>query len=302
MKRQRMALVGEARPYVGASPDAVRAGAWFADSADGKQPLPEWVPYWDVSHKLRAKRRIEVDVGRALADASLSTDCRLALSVVLASEFEDEGCRATIDASDGLIPLDLEVILDGPSLGTAVMLLTSLVLAEPAARVEGPVAWRRGSILWQDSKKVRLYGESSQFPVMEVDFADFGLHPASPWFVQIGPDLGLPAMGSILLLLNERFPLVTEAARDMSAERPELAAVRSALFADVGRVLVEFALSQDNLADEWPEESLGAVLATVVQSRFPQSLDELRTLRKNDPSQWAATVQATLGLFREPLR
>lgn len=295
--------MGDARPYLEAIPDAVRAGAWFADSTDGKQPLPEWVPYWDVSQRLCVKRRIEVDLGRVLSEARLSSDCRLALSVVLASEFEDEGCRVTLAEGDGVIPVDLEVDLDGQSLGSTVMLLTSLVLAEPATSVvEGPVASRRGSILWQDSKRVRLYGETSQFPVMEVDFGDFGLHPGSPWFVQIGSDLELPAMGSILLLLNERFPLVTEAAKEMSVDRPELAAVRSVLFADVGRVLVEFALSQEDLAQEWPEESLGAVLATVVESRFPQSLDELRKLRENDPSQWAATVEATFGLFREPLR
>ena len=294
--------MGEARPYLEASADAVRSGAWFVDSAEGMLPLPEWVQYWDVSQELRVKRRIEVDVGRVLSEARLSDDCQLAMSVVLVSEFENEVCRATLAESEGVIPVDLEVDLDGQSLGSAVVLLTSLVLAESAARVDGPVAWRRGSVLWQDSKKVRLYGESSQFPVMEVDFADFGLHPASPWFVEIRPDLELPAMGSILLLLNERFPLVTEAAREMSTDRPELAVVRSALFADVGRVLVEFALSQEDLVQEWPEESLGAVLATVVESRFPQSVDELRKFKENDPSSWAATIAATFGLLREPLR
>jgi hypothetical protein len=293
--------MGEARPYLETSTDAVRAGAWFADSGDEKQLLPEWVPYWDISQKLHVRRRIEVDLDRVRSETRLSSECRLALTVVLASEFEDEGCRVRLASSEGAEQIDLGVDLDGQSLGSAVLLVTSLVLADAVSQVEGPVAWRRGSILWQDSKRVRLYGESSQFPVMEVDFADFGLDPGSPWFVQIGSDLELPAMGSILLLLNERFPLVTETAREMSADRPELAAVRSALFADVGRVLVEFALSQEDLAQEWPEESLGAVLAAVVESRFPQSLDELRRLRENDPSKWAATVEARFGLLREPL-
>jgi hypothetical protein len=294
--------MGEARPYLEASTDAVRAGAWFMDSGDENQPLPEWVPYWDVSQQLHVKRRIDVDLDRVRHETRLSSESQLAMTVVLASEFEDEGCRVTLPSDHGVNCVDLGVDLDGQALGSAVLLVTSLVLAEALGQVEGPVAWRRGSILWQDSKRIRLYGESSQFPVMEVDFADFGLDPGSPWFVQIGSDLELPAMGSILLLLNERFPLVTEAAREMSADRPELAAVRSALFSDVGRVLVEFALSQEDLAQEWPEESLGAVLAAVVEGRFPQSLDELRRLRDNDPSKWAATVEATFGLLREPMR
>jgi len=165
-----------------------------------------------------------------------------------------------------------------------------------------PVAWRRGSVLWQEAKKVRLYGDSSQFPLMEVDFKEFDLEPAAPWFVQVGSDLELPVMGSILLYLNQRFPLVIEAVKELGPDRPELAVIRSLLYADVGRVLADTAVTHDEITDDWPEESLGAVLSALLAGRFNQPPHELRILRDNDPAEWAALLEARFGLLREPLR
>ena len=116
---------------------------------------------------------------------------------------------------------------------------------------------------------------------MEVDFVEFNLDPAAPWFVQVGPDLELPAMGAIVLLLNARFPLVTEATREFTADRPELGVIRSMLYMDVARTLVEIALAHDDLSAEWPDDSLGDVLATLVESRF------------SDPARRAAAAQGS---------
>jgi hypothetical protein len=297
--------MGEARPYFEPTPEAVRGGAWTAEFGGEERVLGDWLPYWDVSQTLRVKRQLEIDLSRVYAEARLPSDAQLALSVVFSSEFEDEACRITFAESEGVVPVDLEFDLEGYALGSSVELLTSLVLSQAGNahdRADGPAAWRRGSVLWRDEKRVRLYGESSQFPVMEVDFAHLGLDAAAPWFVDIRSDLALPAMGSILLLLNDGFPLVTEAARELNVDRPELAAIRSVLHADVGRVLVEFALAQDDLESEWPDESLGAVLRAVVESRFSKSPSELRNLRDQDPAKWTASVQATFGLLREPLK
>ena len=157
-------------------------------------------------------------------------------------------------------------------------------------------------MLWQDTKKVRLHGDSSQFPLSVVDFAEADLDPGAPWYVDLGNDLELPAMGAILLLLNERHPLVVAAAKDPSSERPELAVIRSVMFADVGRTLVEYALGQEDLERDWPDDSLGAVLKAVIKSYFGQSVAELRLLRDTDPVRWSATAASSLGLLREPLR
>jgi hypothetical protein len=293
--------VGDARPYLEPGPDAIRAGAWCLLTDGREEAAPDRIAAWDMSHTLRLRRHIELDLDRVIAETRLRRP-RLAISVVYVSDFEDEACRITLDQETGVVPVEIEVELDGAALGSTVTLLTSLVLTESSAAIQGPVAWRRGSILWQDPRKITLFGNSSQFPLMEIDFTAEGLDPASPWFVQIGPDLELPAMGSILLLLNERFPLVTAAAKELDADRPELAVVRSALYTDVGRVLVETALSHEEIGDDWPDDSLGAVLSALLLSRFSEPVDVLRRIRENEPANWTSLLEARLNFLREPLR
>jgi hypothetical protein len=149
---------------------------------------------------------------------------------------------------------------------------------------------------------VRLYGDSSRFPLIVGDFHEFGFDDSAPWFIEVGSELDFPAMGSIVLYLNERFSHVTEAVRDHGADRDDLKVIRSALHADVGRVLVESALSHDDIGDEWPEESLGDVLSTLLQSRFSEGIDDLRHLRSQDPATWAALLESRFGLLRQPLQ
>src|SRR5262249_47303958 len=149
--------------------------------------------------------------------------------------------------------------------------------------------------------RVRLYGDASRFPVTTVDFADHGLDPAAPWWLEIGSELELPAMGAVQLLLNSRFPLVVEAARDLDPARPELAVLRSSLYADIGRTLVEHALAREDVQQEWPEDSLGEILVGLLAARFREPLPDLRALRHRDPAAWSARLAATFGLFREPL-
>lgn len=296
--------MADALPYLVPSEEAVRAGAWTVRMDSGKSGLPEWLPYWDMSQTLQATRELEINLDRVYSESHLPETCRLGLSVVYTSDLEDKAHVTTFDETHGTIHPQVDIEIPGSFLGTAITLSTALVLRESGEQVEDPVAWRRGSVLWSDRKKVRLYGDSSQFPITELDFGERGsaLDPGAPWFLQIDSDLELPAMGAIQLLLNSRFPLVSSAVRSVGGGQPELAAVRSELFADIGRTLVEFALAQDELNREWPEDSLGTVLTSVLTSHFRESVTDLHRLRDHDPAVWAAKLAATFGLLREPLR
>jgi hypothetical protein len=296
--------MGDALPYVTPSEKAVRAGAWTTVQAGGtSSPLPAWLPYWDVSQKLHLARLMEIELGAVYEQSRISTSTRLGLSVVFTSEFEDEVYGTTFEETSGTVQPEIEIEIPGRVLGTTVALTTSVILRDEAQSAEQPVAWRRGSVLWSDLKKIRLYGDVSQFPVNEVDFADCGLDPAAPWFVEIGTELELPAMGAVQLLLNSRFPLVVAAARAATDDdRPELAVVRSELFAAIGRTLIEFALAQDQIEKEWPDDSLGAVLTAALRTHFREPVSDLRKLRDQDPPMWAAKTAAAFGLLREPLR
>jgi hypothetical protein len=294
--------MGDAFPYLTPSADTVRGGAWTMAIGDGTTtPLPDWLPAWDVSQELHALRQIEIDLDQVYAESRVQSSIPLGLSVVSVSEYEEEVYGTTFEATGGMLRSEIEVDLAGRLLGANVTLSTNLILRAEAPRSDAPIAWRRGSVLWGDSRKIRLYGDVSQFPVTEIDFSDCGLDPAAPWFLEIGTELDLPAMGSVQLLLNSRFPLVVAAARHIDGDRPELAVVRSQLFADVGRTLVEFALTRDEIEQEWPEDSLGEVLSAALATRFPEPLVDLRSLRDHDPQMWSARVAAAFGLLREPL-
>lgn len=293
--------MGDAPPYLVPSEEAVRAGAWTTEIEGSTSGLPDWLPHWDVSQTLRAGRELEIDLDRVYEESRLPNECRLGLSVVFTSDIEDEACGVTFEER-GTVHPQLEVEIPGRLLGSTLQLSTALVLRESGTTDAGPVAHRRGSILWSDIRRVQLYGDSSQFPITEVDFGECGLDAGAPWFLQIDGDLELPAMGAVQLLLNSRFPLVTEAARHVGGDQPELAVVRSQLFADVGRTLVEFALVHDEPEREWPEDSLGTVLRSLLLSRFREPIGDLHKLRDQDPTVWAAKLAASFGLLREPLR
>ena len=288
-------------PYPTVAPDAVRDGAWTIADADGSAALPEWLPDWDLSQRLTASRRLEVDLDRVYAETHIDADAGLAISVVYGSDFEDIVEIIDIDEQGGTFSAQLTVDLPGELLGETVELTTSLILRDNSHEAHDHIAWRRGSVLWSDIRRTRLHGDGSRFPVTELDFADHGLDPATPWLLEVGAEFATPAMGAVQLLLNSRFPLVLEAARELDPTRPELAVLRSALHADIGRTLVEHALAQE-IEQEWPDDSLGAILAGLLASHFPESVVELRALRERDAAGWAARLAATFGLFREPLR
>jgi hypothetical protein len=294
--------MGDGYPYSLASDEAVRAGAWTIDLGAGRGAVPEWLENWDLSQELEVERQIEVATDRVLADTGLDRDAKLALTVTFESAFDDGVTRLPLAATGGVQHVGLQASVAGRDLAGTVSLVTSLILAEERRRPKVPAPWRRGSVLWRDVKKVRLHGDASQLPLTEVDFAEAGLDAAAPWFLDLGGDLDLPAMGSILLLLNERFPLVIEAMKDHTSDRPEFGVIRSVVYADVGRLLAEHALAQDDLEQEWPDDSLGDVLRSLVKSRFNASIADLRLMRMRDPVSWNAKAGAALGLLREPLK
>lgn len=293
--------MGDARPYASASDESVRAGGWRLLGAHTEDPLPDWIPVWDMSQALRIRRQLDVDVARVRDETRLPQAGALAVSVLVTSEFEYEVYREEVRSED-VVSFDIDVEVSGSLLGGSVVLTTSLVLANDVAVQGAPAATRRGSVLWEEQRKVRLYGDASQFPLMETDFAQANLDPTAPWYVQVDPDLELPAMGAITLLLNERFPLVGEAARDFETGRADLKVIRSMLFVDVARTLTEVALSHEDIMGDWPDESLGDVLSTLLRSHFVETPHELRQKRDLDPSAWSALVEGRFGLLREPLR
>jgi hypothetical protein len=294
----------EALPYRGASDDHVRAGAWTVVVDGEPKPMPSWLEEWDYAMPISARRQVELDCQGIRDESGLDESTAIGLVVTwrvtgsLLNGLARPPRVLTLDSGTTLV--DLSVDLAGTDLGPAIELETVLVLLSGSHLSAAPIASRAASALWRDKKKMRLLGGESQFPLAIVNFAPLGLQADAPWWLVIGVDLEAPAMGQVQLLINERFAVVVAAVKD-EAGTPSGPAIRSALRADVGRTLVERALSEDEVLDrdDWPDDSLGEVLRAIVRSRVGGQPADLKREMETDPVAWAARMAGTFHLFSE---
>ena len=293
----------DALPYRSASDNSVRAGAWTLVTDGDAHPMPVWLEVWDYAMPIEARREIEIDGELLTAETALAPDTQVAVGVnwrVDSSAVNGPivGPRG-LRLSDGTRLVDLELMLAGDQLGPAVEFETFVMLESVTRRPDGPIACRPGSVLWRDKKKLKLLGNESQFPLATVNFALHGLPPGTPWTLMVDNELEAPVMGQVQLLVNERFPAVVAAVR--GEDQPSAAAIRSALQVDVGRMLVERALCDEELLSrsEWPDESLGQVLRTLVASRVRGPLKDLKSQMENDPVGWSARMNESFRLFAD---
>lgn len=141
-------------------------------------------------------------------------------------------------------------------------------------------ASRRGSRLFAVDKawRVRLEGESTEFPVDALDFASIGLPAKAPWHLHISAaDLEEPFMRVVRLRINSAHPVAEQL---LSAKGPAM----SVMFHDV---LLQLLLAADPLESNGEvmtddEESLGAVVESICQTYLGMSLDNaLADLRRD---------------------
>ncbi|ALE76426.1 hypothetical protein AD006_24915 [Pseudonocardia sp. EC080610-09] len=194
--------------------------------------------------------------------------------------------------------------MPGGELGGRLDLSTVLTLRSAGREVGSPAAPRRpGSVLWRDVHPVMLQGDAVLFPLSVVDFGALPYPTGAAWHLELGHDLEAQALGSILLLANERREIVTgalaAAADPGDADRRVLSAVRT----DVIRSLVERALVDDgfDLDEDYPVGSIGALLAAVLRATFPdRSPEALRVERRHDPILFTTRVQHATELLAGP--
>lgn len=289
-------------PYRVPSGASVQPGAWLLVRGERPVPVPPLLPDWDCGTNLDFSREIVLDLEHLLAETGLPGEAA-DLEVVVQWRVSDSlltgtAFRSRVTAASTSVPV--EISLEGRQLGGTLSLITSLLLATNIAGVSGPRAALAGSVLWRDEKKVRLTGDASRLPIAVVDFRTHRRDPVAPWSVVIEGPLDAPAMGTIQLLLNSRradIVSLVEGNGDPAVAR----AVRSALYVAVGRALVEHALLEDELSDDaqFDDDTLGSVLLGTVSGRFDRTLDELRTLRAQEPEAFTSLIDGKLGLLQD---
>ncbi|MFD6221469.1 hypothetical protein [Nocardia asteroides] len=288
-------------PYKKPSLSVVRAGEWLL-SIDGDEiPLPDHLPYWDYQTNLPLRRVVRVDVDRALAESTLAPGTELALAAVWTST----GSKLRGVVSRVVVPahgeVELRADLVGADLGGVLTLDTALVLAHRRRGADRPVAPRRGgSVLWSDRGQIRLQGDAPQFPIAIVDFARTNYPGEAAWHLEIGANLDVATMGSLLLLVNEQKPVIAEALQKAGNPRLQDKMALSMLYADVARTMVDHALRIDDFTDDatYLDETLGATLQELFGRLFPgRSITDIRLAAQESPNLFASQLQAAVKIF-----
>lgn len=293
-----------ALPYRTPGEDAVKAQQWVL-VVDGQGiDLPDALPDWDYQMNLSLRNEVHVDLDAVYAATGLTPDVSLSLVVVWTAT--GSGLRGTAKriqlSGVGAHNVELEVELQGTQLGGLLTLDTHLVLAELCEDSTIAAPRRGGSMLWTHSHSLRLQGDAPQFPIAVVDFATTQLPAESAWHVQLNGNLEMATMGTLLLLINEQKKSVVTAFQNAAAPRAIDKVFLSAAHADIARTMVEHALADPDFTFDvdYPEESLGATLQSLLAHLFPGvSLQHLRQRRDQSPNLFATEVQAAVKIFED---
>lgn len=291
-------------PYLRPPNDVVSVGPWSRLSPDGTEPLPDTLVDWDYSTTLSLHRPVSVDGLRLRELAGLTEDAAVDLSVqwfATNSQLRGRAWRSALPAVDA-VEVAIEFDLPGDDLGGTLVLVTTVTLRSSSPGSSSAAPTRPGSVLWSDRHRVVLEGDNSLFPIATADFHDLPYPTGAGWYLHIDEDLDGAALGSVLLLVNERHDVVMRAVRAASSPSEADERVLSTLRADVLRVLVERALTDEALQEDKDHAagSLGALLTNVVRNAFPAfSMEALRRERQTAPALFSSRLQETSQLLAE---
>lgn len=294
--------MSRAYPYRRPPGDVVTVGPWLRVDTESLDELPHELPEWDYGTVLHLRRPVRVDGLRARDACGLTPDSAVTLTVVWAaanSSLRGRAWQASVPAADG-VDLEIDFELPGDELGGRLDLETGLVLRAAAPGSSAAAPSRPGSVLWREVHSVMLQGDAVLFPLAIVDFEQVRYPSGAAWHLELSDDLDSQALGSILLLANERRPAVTSALRNAAdpsdTDRMVLSTVRS----EIIRSLVERAVVDDDFdpATDYGAGTVGALLASVLRAAFPdRDLDALRRERRHEPILFTTRLQNATGLL-----
>jgi hypothetical protein len=272
---------------------------------NGTVELPTALPEWDYDTVLALARSLIVDGARARTFSGLPENAEIDLTVRWTSSsslLRGRAWRVAVPPADRH-EFHIGFELPGDELGGNLELHTLLTLRRTSGYGSAVAPSRPGSLLWQDRFSVLLQGDAALFPLAVVDFDQLPYPDRASWHLEIGEDLEAAALGSVLLLANERRQVVVsalESAGDPSdADRRVLSFVRS----EVLRGLIEHALVHDDFTDEvaYPAGSLGALLRAVLRRAFPMfSVAALRRERQAAPLLFTTRIQDAADMLVAP--
>jgi len=292
-------------PYRRPANDTIRPASWTLTRGETTVDLPLALPDWDYDTRLELHRTLVIDGGRVRKESGLGEDAVVAISVrwtATSSLLRGRAWKSELPAADDE-DVAISFTLPGHDLGGALALETVVTLVSPGMGASRTAPRRPGSVLWSDRHTVELGGTGTNFPLAIADFGALPYPTDAPWILQIDGGNDYAALGSLLLLVNERRKTVVDVVTGQGRPDPgKAAAVMSALRSDTLRGLLERAVVDEEFTAEttYPDGSTGAVLQAVLREHFDDTdLETLRREYRQDPAYFIARVQAAAHLFED---
>jgi len=157
-------------------------------------------------------------------------------------------------------------------------------------------AWRAGSILWSENKKILLGGRGGRFPVEWTAFSESGqFHRESGWQLDWNPDdLDVPTLAGIRLYMNSESDALNTAVESAGTNQ-----MLGFMHFDVARNLVTGVLENPEIETRTFEpESVGAVMTRLLTVVFEgEAISAVRQRMKDNRAHFESELQGRLRLL-----
>lgn len=261
-------------PFVLPAPSTIKLEPWRRDNA----PLPELDEAWDPSTNLVIQRAVTIDVESLLDGALLPQGTPLALAVTWRSAPSQMGDLAARVSPIETGPMRIQAVLPGNRIGGRLAIRTTISLARDIEDARPGVAHRAGSVLFEDEASIILEGDTGRFPVTVEDFAECAWDTDASWHLTFGDDLRAPFLAACWLSINARDTQLV-AAIQAAEQDDRQTAILEQTFHEVAALMIEAAeLAERTLGistEEYPPETLGAVLASFIDPNTDRSSDDV---------------------------
>lgn len=278
-------MARDVKPFFVPGPDAVRASGWERWVDGDWEPLGEYVDDWDYRTRLRVRCNLSVDVEAVRATTGLDDGSPLAWSVGWrATDTGLLGSTTVLDVRDDIMPVEFEVAPERA--GASVVLTRRLILRRDRMQANAGEARWAGSVLWAaDETLVRLTGRGAAFPTDIASFDDLGVAAGASWYLELPITGDVPAMGSLLLLINSADTDLVEAVskstrRQSDTQKLLVAEMEEGVIAQ----MVRWALDRWDGLDDLEADSVGATARTLTTRVLP------------DPESWTGTEVDPMAL------
>lgn len=271
------------KPFFVPPPGLVRVSPWSRQVDGDWEELGDYAEDWDYRTRLRLRCALKVDVEGIRSAARLQDDSPLAWSFGWRSTDTGLVGNPTI-VEFGMTTVAVEMEIPAERAGGTVLLTRRLVLRRDRMFAGlGEARWA-GSILWSDETAVRLTGRGAAFPTEVIDFRLLNRDPNASWYLDLPAAVDVPAMGSMMLLINSADVALVAAATRSKRHTDLQQALIDTMEEGVVEEFVRWALARWNELDDAEPDSVGAAARTLTKRVLP------------DPESWTSADIDSMAL------